>query len=306
MHRHAESTGEPMTWAVPRREADGARRVARWVAALARLRMAQFVVLGGAIFLASSLARRSDDAIAFTSRDLSALRDAEARRKGVSASSVPLADAIKERAVEDEILYREGLKLGFDKDDGIVKQRVIQKTLFLAEELAGASEPPTDAALQRFFDETRGAWLRPERWRFVQTFSHERAARGEDVTRLGDACPVPREASMTSRELTSLLGADFVAALSTAPRDAFSPPIRSALGWHVVKIEEHAAERPQSFEEAKAALRGAYVVQRRERAVEAFLDQAFKRYSVTIDGERVEGILPRGRVAARTSGSAED
>jgi peptidyl-prolyl cis-trans isomerase C len=286
-----------------------------WLARLARRRMVQFVVFGGAIFLASSLARGSGDAIAFTGSELDLLRNAEAHKKGMDPKSLALAGQIKERALEDEILYREGLKLGFDKDDGVVKQRIIQKTLFLAEELAGASEPPTDAELAKFFEATRGAWLRPERWQLVQAFARDRAtiddlfaraSRGEDVSRLGDPCPVPRVAGMTSKQLASLLGDGFVAALPSAPADSFSAPIRSALGWHIVRIKEHSLEAPETFEEARGALRGAYVVKRREEAVAAFLDRAFPKYSVTIDGEKVGAIRPQGRVAVRSPGSAED
>jgi peptidyl-prolyl cis-trans isomerase C len=286
-----------------------------WLARLARQRIVQFMILGGAIFAASSIARRGGDAIAFTSAELDLLRNAEAHKKGLDPTSLSLQGEIKERALEDEILYREGLKLGFDKDDGVVKQRIIQKTLFLAEELAGASEPPKDAELQRYFEATRNSWRRPEHWRFSQVFARDRASidaiaaraeRGEDVSRLGDPCPVPRVASMTANQLESALGSGFVDSLRATPSGSVSAPIRSAVGWHLVKVEEHAGEAPESFEEAKGALRGAYVVKRREAAVAAFLDGAFKKYSVTIDGERVGAIVPQGRVAVRSPGSAED
>jgi len=292
----------------------GSRPKLLWLARLARERLVQFAVLGSAIFFASSRSR-SDEAIAFTGTELGLLRDAEAERKGQDRSSPTLAGEIKERALEDEILYREGLKLGFDKDDGVVKQRIIQKTLFLAEELAGASEPPSDAELRRFFGETRGDWRRPERWQFVHAFARDRAAmddilaraaRGESVERLGDPCPVPRTAAMTSDQLVSLVGAEFVASLERAPSDSWSAPIRSALGWHIVRVREHTPGALASFEEVKGALRGSYVVKRRERAVAAYLDRAFQKYTVTVDGRRVDAIEPHGRLAIRTPGSAED
>jgi hypothetical protein len=285
-----------------------------WLARLAKERLVQFAFFGGAIFFVSSRLQRSADAIAFTGSELTVLRDAEAQRKGLDGSPT-LVGEVKERALEDEILYREGLKLGFDKDDGVVRQRVIQKTLFLAEELAGAGEPPADDELRRFFDSTRSEWRRPEQWRFRHVFARDRAALegilervagGERVDRLGDPCPVPREASMSSDRLSSLLGADFVVSLQKAPRDSFGPPIRSALGWHIVRVEDHSPEALATFEEAKGALRGAYVVKRRQQAVATYLQRAFEKYTVTIDGERVSAIEPHGRLALRSAGSAED
>ena len=106
---------------------------------LRRSRLAQFVLLGSVIFAISRL--RGENDIALTRSQLDALQQAEAQRTRAAPSDPELARGVVARAVEDEILYREGLLLGFDKNDSIVRQRVVQKTLFLAEELAGASEP---------------------------------------------------------------------------------------------------------------------------------------------------------------------
>ena len=47
---------------------------------------------------------------------------------------------IVENKVQEEILYREGLALGLDKDDTIVKRRMAQKMQFLAEDVAAAHQ----------------------------------------------------------------------------------------------------------------------------------------------------------------------
>src|SRR5262245_25742564 len=49
-----------------------------------------------------------------------------------------------ENKVQEEILYREGLAMGLDKEDEIVKRRMMQKMQFLAEDVATAREPTTD------------------------------------------------------------------------------------------------------------------------------------------------------------------
>jgi hypothetical protein len=149
---------------------------------------------------------------------LAALHAAESTRKPARAGE--LAAEVKERAIEDEILYREGEKLGFDKSDYIVRQRVIQKVLFLAEELAGATQSPTDAQLRAFFAATPSRWTQPEVFHFRQIFaSDERGIRaiqsrlqqnagvtaslqsdsGTDFRRLGYPCPVPFEVTLLER-----------------------------------------------------------------------------------------------------------
>ena len=46
-----------------------------------------------------------------------------------------------ENKVQNEVLYREALAMGLDKDDEIVKRRMAQKMQFLAEDVAAAREP---------------------------------------------------------------------------------------------------------------------------------------------------------------------
>ena len=46
--------------------------------------------------------------------------------------------------IRQEVLYREGLAMGLDKDDTIVKRRMAQKMEFLSEDVAAAHEPTTE------------------------------------------------------------------------------------------------------------------------------------------------------------------
>jgi hypothetical protein len=54
-----------------------------------------------------------------------------------------------ESYVRDEILYREGVTLGLDRDDIVVKRRVRQKIELIAEEEASTGTP-TDADLAAY------------------------------------------------------------------------------------------------------------------------------------------------------------
>ena len=60
-----------------------------------------------------------------------------------------------EDRVREDILYREALALGLDKDDTIVKRRMAQKMQFLAEDVAAAQEPTTDELRSWFAEHTR-------------------------------------------------------------------------------------------------------------------------------------------------------
>ena len=61
-----------------------------------------------------------------------------------------------ENKVQEEILYREALAMGLDKDDTIVKRRMAQKLQFLAEDVAAAREPDT-AELRSWFEKNKAS-----------------------------------------------------------------------------------------------------------------------------------------------------
>ena len=64
-------------------------------------------------------------------------------------------NALVEDRVREDVLYRQALALGLDKDDEIVKRRMAQKMEFLAEDMAAAREPTTDELRSWFAQNTR-------------------------------------------------------------------------------------------------------------------------------------------------------
>ena len=56
-----------------------------------------------------------------------------------------------EDKVREEVLYLEGLAMGLDKDDAILKRRLAQKMQFVAEGVAASHEPST-AEMKTWFE----------------------------------------------------------------------------------------------------------------------------------------------------------
>jgi hypothetical protein len=73
--------------------------------------------------------------------------------------------AMVEDKIKEEVLYREGLAMGLDKDDTIVKRRMAQKVQFLAEDVAAAHEPST-AELKGWFEKNTDKFALPSRYSF--------------------------------------------------------------------------------------------------------------------------------------------
>src|SRR5262249_53039695 len=67
--------------------------------------------------------------------------------------------------VQEEVLYREALAMGLDKDDTIVKRRMAQKMQFLAEDVAAAREPTTPE-LKSWYERNTEKFAQPSRFSF--------------------------------------------------------------------------------------------------------------------------------------------
>lgn len=279
-----------------------------WMAAIGRSHVVRFLIAGGLIFAVVPRPESGRD-VHLTHGQLAALYGADVRHSGRTLDDARRRE-IDERAVEDEILYREALRLGLDRGDGVVRQRLIQKALFLAEDLAGAGRPATDAELRAYFEANRARYDAPERARVVHVFAGPgrremlaalrpaaQAAAGDAPPDLGDAFPLSRAIVASRAEIADTYGAAFADAVFTLPEGAWSEPIPSKFGFHLVRVIKREAARPQTFAEVKDRLRLDYLVARKDDATRAFLADAFARYRVDVDGAVLHSLHPAGRAA---------
>ena len=133
--------------------------------------MLHFVLIGIALFAAYQWMAPVDSdgrRIVITQGVVDDLVTQHAAAKGREPSSTELNHLI-ELYVRDEILYREGVKLGLDRDDIVVKRRVRQKIELIAEEDA-STRTPTDADLSAYLAANQARFVQPAILTFEQVF----------------------------------------------------------------------------------------------------------------------------------------
>src|SRR5206468_2589988 len=96
------------------------------LATICRARIVQFAAIGGVLF-AIAPRPRDDHRIEISSRSIAITQSAEAARRGSGRLDPGKAAEVTARVIEDEILYREGIRLGLAEDDPLIRQRVVQK-----------------------------------------------------------------------------------------------------------------------------------------------------------------------------------
>jgi hypothetical protein len=167
--------------------------------------------------------------------------------RGREPSSTELSRLI-ESYVRDEILYREGVKLGLERDDIVVKRRVRQKIEMIAEEDA-STRAPTDADLSAFLTANQARFVQPAILTFEQVFIgastsapgvvHAALRNGADPTALGKPTLLPHRMTLTPADLVARdFGPSFAAALEKAPVGEWAGPIDSSFGAHYVRVSD--------------------------------------------------------------------
>lgn len=205
--------------------------------------------------------------------------------------------------VREEVYYREGMALGLDRDDTVIRRRLRQKLEFVAES-RGESVEPTDDQLRAYLGEHQDRYLTDERLSFLQVyFNPERrgAALAQDVERLlvelraggpevdpaefGDATMLERVFdNATARDVAAQFGDDFAERVGKLTIGQWQGPVESAYGTHVVLLRERTEGREPPLDEVREAVRRDWLNEQRALADEKFYQSLLQRYTVTIEG----------------------
>jgi len=196
--------------------------------------------------------------------------------------------------VTEEVLYREALALGLDRDDLIVRRRMRQKLEFLYEGLAEAD--PDDATLRAFLTENPDRFRIPSRTTFEQVFvargtgdAEVRAAEfavrlraGGDPLSTGDPTLLPQrldEALPT--QIAGSFGEPFARALDAVPVDAWTR-VESSFGLHLVRVSARVPEWAPPLEEIHRAVTHEWAAEQRAEARRRLYKKLRARYEVEV------------------------
>ena len=209
--------------------------------------------------------------------------------------------ALVEQRVSEEILFREALALGLDKNDEMIKRRLAQKMDFLAEDVA-ALQDPGDAELRAWFVQNSGRFALPPRLSFRHVyFSSDRGpgARDAAAATLAKIADKPSDtaeagaaadpfmfqdyyAERTPDQIAKEFGPNFAKAVFQLELGTWRGPIQSGYGWHLVFADASELGRIPTFEEAAADIKSAWLDQKQREIKRTAFAAMRARYTVVV------------------------
>jgi hypothetical protein len=287
---------QPITIAQP-------SRLKPLVMAILREPLTHFLVLGSLLFAIHAYSRRDTNAgserLVVSAGKVEHLASIFSRTWQRPPDATELKGLVDDY-VREEIAYREGLKLGLDQDDTIIRRRIRQKMDFIADDLTSEVEP-TEEDLASFLASNRNAYLADSKLSFKQVFlDPERHVEDLDRTAvqllnsLRSGSADPREIGdrtllehqfreLPRREVAGIFGDSFAEKLNTAPVRQWTGPIASAYGIHLVFIEDRIDGQEPMLDEVRPLVRRDWEQKRRAELAESFYQGLLRKYEVAIE-----------------------
>jgi hypothetical protein len=263
---------------------------------LVREPLVHFLILGALVFAVHALVTRNagDDErrIALQAAQKNELEKEFTRKRGRPPTPEE-TESLAHDWAREEVLFREGMRLGLERGDAVVRNRVVSKMKSVLEGLVILPEP-TDADLEAWLAADRTRYETPVRWDLEHAFFAKTRKDARDLAEkalaelekgaklegTGDVfASGARHDNRSAEYLTRTFGKGFAAAIAALQ------PMRWQLcesdhGWHAVRVlRRRGGERP-----TVAALRGKLVRDwqndQKKRLVEAELRKLTASYRI--------------------------
>ena len=210
--------------------------------------------------------------------------------------------AMVEDKVREEVLYREGLAMGLDKDDTIVKRRMAQKVQFLSEDVAAAHEPST-AELKAWFDKNTDKFALPGRYSFRHIYfspdKRGKNAQADAAQALAKIVGQPEDSKVAASmgdnfmfqdyygdrapsAIAKEFGPQFAVSLEKLKPGSWQGPVESGYGWHLVFVDTVIPGRVPTFEEMEPDIKTAWLAEQKATAWQKAYAEMRGKYSVML------------------------
>jgi hypothetical protein len=271
-----------------------------WMKRVGREPLVHFLALGTVLFLAFGLTQerggKAPNRILVDASQVAQLA-AQFSRTWLRPPTQDELVGLIESHVRDEVYYREALAMGLDQNDPMIRRRMRQKLEFLLEDLT--AEEPGDEELIAFLQQHpekfqveprvsfRQLYLNPDRRRDLEGGAEmmlQRLRAGAPPESVGDPTLVPYELTLaTQSEIARSFGEAFAQDVVDLAPGAWTGPIRSGLGAHLVLVTERREGRLPKLAEVRNRVAAEYMARRRQELKDTAYQKLREGYEVIIE-----------------------
>lgn len=269
---------------------------------LLRSPLLHFLVLGLVVFLLyqrfGARVETQDRKIVVTSQQIELLASLWQRQWQRPPLPQEL-DGLIESFIREEVLYREALAMGLDRDDTVVRRRLAQKIEFLAQDLATQTDP-SEQELRTFYGEHPEIFEQPSRVTFTHVYINEdrhgeqsttmaeevltQLRAGGDPNSLGDRFMLQRDYLRKSpAEVSRHFGSQFAEEVFELTPGSWQGPVRSGYGLHLVLIDSIEKPFMPPLEEIRDEVRDEYLSFRRREVDGLFYNKLRESYEIVVE-----------------------
>jgi hypothetical protein len=269
----------------------------------------QFMIIGLIMFLINTLILQTEKAneeeeykIYLKSSEVNAMAEMWESRWNRPPTKEEMEGLINQR-VEETILFKEAIKIGLDKNDDIIRQRMSQKLEFLSNDLSKA-DSATLEEIQVYFETNIDKYTKPESITFVQLFVNPNThgdlldeeverrlnllsdieAASPEINKYSD--PFSLQSYFPSKsqlELSKLFGSEFAASVFDLESDQWLGPVDSQYGEHLVYVIHKNPAVTPNFESINEIVISDLQREKQAEVNELYIKGILSRYEVIIE-----------------------
>lgn len=292
--------------ALEEKDLDSSSGVRRWL----REPMLHFVLLGASLFALYSFTGDNEDGmensqIVVSQGKIEHLATLFGRTWQRPPTRAELEGLVNDY-VREEVAYREGIAIGLDRNDTIIRRRIRQKLDFVADDFASQLQA-TDEELQKYLEQHADDFRVAARLTFQQVF-FDPSKHSDDLNEeVGDLVSTLRDdASIDAREqgdrtllefryedvseqeIANMFGVQFAEAVAKLDEGRWEGPVESAFGVHAVLVESSRPGKVPDLDSAREEVRREWEHVRRQELTEEFYRGLLEKYEVSVEWPEVE------------------
>ena len=205
--------------------------------------------------------------------------------------------------VKETVMYKTALEMGLDKDDRVIKGRMVQKLEFLGNDLIRAPQP-SEQDLLTFYDKNKEQYIPEEVISITHIFFNPDKREDEtlmdadkalqalrlkgdfdgDVSGYGDTFMLQNYYPNRSElEIRKLFGTGFTESVFQLEPGKWHGPVLSGYGTHLVYVHSHQQSEAPSFVEVREVVKSDWMTDMQIKLNDKYIEGLMSRYEIVFE-----------------------